>query len=34
MEGGSVFQRIYDRNKRRMSYLEILQVGGSGGEGS
>ena len=27
MEGGNLFQRIYDRCKRRMSYLEILQVG-------
>jgi hypothetical protein len=26
MEGGNLFQRIYDRKKRRMSYLEILQV--------
>lgn len=26
MEGGNLFQRIYDRCKRRMSYLEILQV--------
>jgi serine/threonine protein kinase len=27
MEGGSLHQRIYDRCKRRMGYLEILQVG-------
>ena len=27
MVGGILFQRIYDPNKRRMSYLEILQVG-------
>ncbi|KAL4420504.1 hypothetical protein ABPG75_010160 [Micractinium tetrahymenae] len=26
LEGGNLFQRIYDRNKRRMSYLEILQL--------
>lgn len=26
MEGGNLFQRIYDHSKRRMSYLEILQV--------
>lgn len=26
MEGGSLHQRIYDRCKRRMGYLEILQV--------
>eukprot|EP00887_Chlorella_sp_A99_P004370 scaffold15.g4370.t1 len=26
MEGGSLFQRIYDRKRRRMSYLEILQA--------
>ena len=26
MQGGNLFQRIYDRNKRRMGYLEILQV--------
>lgn len=30
MEGGNLFQRIYDRCKRRMSYLEILQVRGAG----
>ena len=26
MEGGNLFQRIYDRCKRRMGYLEILQA--------
>jgi serine/threonine protein kinase len=26
MEGGSLFQRIYDRRRRRMSYVEILQL--------
>lgn len=25
--GGSLFHRIYDRNKRRLGYLEILQLG-------
>lgn len=29
LEGGNLFQRIYDRKKRRMSYLEILQARGS-----
>ena len=24
--GGNLAERIYDRNKRRMSYIEILQV--------
>ena len=32
MEGGNLFQRIYDRCKRRMGYLEILQVGVGRGE--
>jgi serine/threonine protein kinase len=26
LEGGSLHQRIYDRCRRRMGYLEILQV--------
>lgn len=26
VEGGNLAQRIYDRNKRRLTYLEILQV--------
>ena len=26
LQGGNLFQRIYDHSKRRMSYLEILQV--------
>ena len=26
MDGGNLFQRIYDRKKRRLSYLDILQV--------
>ena len=34
MEGGNLYQRIYDRCKRRMSYLEILQVRRAAGSGA
>ena len=31
VQGGNLCQRIYDRCKRRLSYLEILQVLAGGG---
>lgn len=31
--GGNLFQRIYDRNKRRLTYLEILQLAHDMAEG-